>query len=268
MPAARPGEHDGLGPAAAAAWQRSWTCGCGLALCWVCCAWYIHTLAAFWHLGGGNTLQVETETVQLTHISLTGQPPGVTPSVHGPAVMSAGVSGSGDAPSQVHLASDLTAFDFKQLQVQDYQAVLINTGWEAPYPQQQQQQQQEPAAGPGPSSTAAAAAGAGSAAAAAAGPGVCSWGLGSDAHAWHVGSSGAGSSVTSRLEQLPIPSLCARGFIMIWANKEHCSGGGCGQTAGWGCRQRVLLTAHSHLLHASGPKTTHEPPLHAPSWGR
>lgn len=204
----------------------------------------IHTLVAFWHSGGGNILAIET-VIQGTHISLTGQPPGVTPSVllHGPAVMSAGVSGAGDAPSQVHLASDLAAFDFKQLQVQDYQAVLINTGWEAPYPQQQQQQ--EPAAGPGPSSTAAAAAaGAGPAAA---GPGVCSWGLGSDAHAWHVGSCGAGSSVTSRLEQLPIPSLCARGFIMIWANKEHCSGGGCGQT-GWGCRQRVLLTAHGHLL--------------------
>lgn len=123
----------------------------------------------------------------------------------------------------MHLSSDLTAFDFKQLQVQDYQAILINTGWEAPYqqqqqqsglPQQQQQSGQEPA-GPGPSSTAAATA--------AAGPGVASWGYWNDAHAWHVGSTSS-SSIISRLEKLPVPSLCTKGFIMIWASKEHCSG--------------------------------------------
>jgi hypothetical protein len=136
--------------------------------------------------------------------------------------------GPPDAASDVHLAADLTAFDFKQLHVQDYQAVLINTGWDAlPQQQQQQEQQQAPvqpqlqqqqdAAGPGPSSSAAAAA-----------PGVASWGYGSDAHAWHVGSSSGGGggsgSIVSRLEQLPIPLLCPRGFIMIWANKEHQSG--------------------------------------------
>lgn len=137
--------------------------------------------------------------------------------------------GPPDAASDLHLAGDLTAFDFKQLPVQDYQAVLINTGWEAPPQQQQtsgqqapdqpQPQQQQDAAGPGPSSLAAAAAAA---------PGVASWGYGSDAHAWHVGSSssagGGSSSIVSRLEQLPMPSLCPRGFIMIWANKEHQSG--------------------------------------------
>jgi hypothetical protein len=117
----------------------------------------------------------------------------------------------------VHLAPDLAAFDFKQLQVQDYQAILVNTGWET-LPQQQQQQQDEDdgaTAGPGPSSAAAVAS--------AAHPGVNSWGYGSDAHAWHVGSR-SGSSVVSRLEMLPVPSLCTKGFVLIWANKEHCSG--------------------------------------------
>ena len=149
------------------------------------------------------------------------------------AVLCAGVTGPPDCPSEVHLAPDLAAFDFTQLQVQDYQAVLINTGWEVtPHTQQQpqqqlseqqrqaqqQQQQAEPEhhAGPGPSSLAAAAA---------ASPGVASWGYGSEAHAWHVGSSG--SSVVSRLEKLPIPTLCPKGFIMIWANKEHLSGIDC-----------------------------------------
>lgn len=134
----------------------------------------------------------------------------------------AGASGASGASCEVHLSSDLTAFDFKQLRVQDYQAILVNTGWEAPYQQQQQQSgvpppQQQPgheSVGPGPSSTAAAAA---------VGPGVASWGYGNDAHAWHVGSSSS-SSVIARLEKLPVPSLCTKGFIMIWANKEHCSG--------------------------------------------
>jgi hypothetical protein len=39
------------------------------------------------------------------------------------------------------------------------------------------------------------------------------------------GSGSSSSSIVSRLEQLPMPSLCPRGFIMIWANKEHQSGG-------------------------------------------
>jgi hypothetical protein len=143
-------------------------------------------------------------------------------------------AGAAETSSELHAAPDLTAFDFKQLRVQSFQAVLINTGWETPAQQppsterqQQQQQQQAPKqqqprgqqakqqqvqdpAGPGPSSQQAAA-----------GSGVPSWGYGSSA-----GGSSSSSSVVSRLEALPVPQLCPRGFIMIWANKEHLSGGG------------------------------------------
>jgi len=169
------------------------------------------------------------------------------------ALCSAGVAGPPESSSEVYVAQDLTAFDFKQLKVQAYQAVLINTGWEVLQQQQQQQQQQAHAlqqqvqqrqqhsldcdkqqqqeqdqqqpdqqnlAGPGPSSQAAAAAAAATAAQSSR-SGVASWGHGSSAHAWQTSSS---SSVVSRLEGLPIPTLCPRGFIFIWANKEHLSG--------------------------------------------
>lgn len=93
---------------------------------------------------------------------------------------------------EVHVAASLSSFAFSSLRVQQYQAVLINSGWEAVQQQGQPQQQgpQQPQGQPPP-------------------PGRQAEG---------------GGGVTARLAALPIPRLCPKGFIMIWANKEHLSG--------------------------------------------
>lgn len=100
---------------------------------------------------------------------------------------------------QVHVTADIPSFEFSSFQIQHYQAVLINTGWEV---RQQQQQQQ---------TTAAAAAG------------VPSWSEAAQSSSSSMTSSSR-SEVVCRLARVPLSSLCPRGFIMIWVNKEHLSG--------------------------------------------
>jgi hypothetical protein len=132
---------------------------------------------------------------------------------------------------EVHVAPCLARFAWSSLRGQHYQAVLINTGWEVRQQQQQQedarlQQQQhsvdadirhEPHAAAGQTR------------------GVPSWEQhsapelpGSSSGSGKSGSSSSAmtglASVVQRLALLPIPQLCPRGFVMIWANKEHLAG--------------------------------------------
>eukprot|EP00879_Flechtneria_rotunda_P014792 GHRR01015456.1.p1 GENE.GHRR01015456.1~~GHRR01015456.1.p1 ORF type:complete len:425 (+),score=130.60 GHRR01015456.1:682-1956(+) len=97
---------------------------------------------------------------------------------------------------QVYVTPNMTIFPFTSLSVQHYQAVLINTGWEL-----RQQLQQQYLAG---SSTALAQ------------PAV-------HVPSWSSSTCSRGSAVI-RLASLPLPSLCPRGFIFIWVDKEHLSG--------------------------------------------
>lgn len=44
---------------------------------------------------------------------------------------------------------------------------------------------------------------------------------------------GAGAALLQRLQQLPVPALCPRGFVFIWAPKEHLAGVSAQGKAGW-----------------------------------
>jgi hypothetical protein len=142
---------------------------------------------------------------------------------------------------EVHVAPCLARFAFSSLRVQHYQALLINTGWEVTRqqqqqqqqgvvaPQQQQQQQQHL-------------------------NGVPSWEQcsGPEMPGSANGSSGSSSSgsslpaVVQRLAALPVPQLCPRGFVMIWANKEHLAG------EGWGVSFSTVSFLNLFLLLKAG----------------
>jgi hypothetical protein len=144
---------------------------------------------------------------------------------------------------EVHVAPCLSRFAWSSLRVQAYQAVLINTGWEARQQQQQQpfsqqqQQQQQPAFSQQQQQQHCRDAEAGhKPPAAAERTGViASWEQYSGPElpgcSCTNGNSSSSRSMSSlphsvqRLAMLPIPQLCPRGFVMIWANKEHLAGG-------------------------------------------
>lgn len=90
---------------------------------------------------------------------------------------------------ECYSTADIASFDFDILGQRSFQAVLINTGWE---PKQQQQQQQ----------------------------------AGSGSMAVTAGSETQCNNSCSLVEfsQLPIPKLCPKGFVFVWAKKEHLSG--------------------------------------------
>ncbi|KAF8068428.1 clcD [Scenedesmus sp. PABB004] len=136
----------------------------------------------------------------------------------------AGGTPPGDACAR-HVAHDIPGFAFGSLAVSEFQAVLINTGWELrpqaaadqqqldqqPQGQQaqaQQQQQQQAQQQQG---------------------GVASWAPAAapDLPAISGGGAGGGGGLPEAVQRLacvPVPALCPRGFIFIWANKEHLSG--------------------------------------------
>lgn len=123
----------------------------------------------------------------------------VGPTAAAGAAGSAPTSAFAEDSCELHITPDIPSFDFTSLQVQQYQAILINTGWEVRPPQQQQQAALE--------------------------PGVPSW---SEAAAAALQSSVSSVSsraeVVKRLAAIPLARLCPRGFIMIWVNKEHLQG--------------------------------------------
>jgi hypothetical protein len=117
---------------------------------------------------------------------------------------------------EVHVTPCLASFAFSSLRGQAYQALLINTGWEVPTQQQQQQQQQEtsPKQQHGSDAVASTAV-----------KGVPGWEQCSGPVLPGSSSSSDGlPAVVGHLAALPIPQLCPRGFVMIWANKEHLAG--------------------------------------------
>jgi hypothetical protein len=145
---------------------------------------------------------------------------------------------------EVHVAPCLSRFAWSSLRVQAYQAVLINTGWEARQQQQQQQQaavpqqrQQQQQAESSQQQQHCRDAETVHKPPAAAGKmgGIASWEQyigpelpGCSSTICNSSSSSSTSSlpaVVQRLAMLPIPQLCPRGFVMIWANKEHLAGG-------------------------------------------
>jgi hypothetical protein len=152
---------------------------------------------------------------------------------------------------EVHAAFCLARFAWSSLRVQAYQAVLINTGWElrqqqqqqqqqqqhqAAFSQQQQQQQQQVASSQQQQHCRDAGTGHKPHAGASQTALVASWEQYSGPElpgcSSTIGSSSSSSSISSslpavvqRLAMLPIPELCPRGFVMIWANKEHLAGG-------------------------------------------
>jgi hypothetical protein len=101
----------------------------------------------------------------------------------------------------------MTSFAFGSLRTAHFLAIMVNTGWEVRAGQQQQQQQQqqhltkqEPPLRAG-----------------------CGGDCG--VPAWRVGSCSMGQDqVVARLARLPIQQLCPRGFVMLWADKEHLAG--------------------------------------------
>jgi len=111
-----------------------------------------------------------------------------------------------------HCTADLCKFDFGQLQRREFLGVMINTGWErepgqaaAGGAQQQQQQQRQQQQLSNSAATTGSPAGA--------------------APAVDGGSSLAATraQVVRRLAALPLPTLCPRGFVFVWARKQHLS---------------------------------------------
>lgn len=165
-----------------------------------------------------------------------------------PSAIAAAATAPVESSCRVLTTPNIASLDFASaLSGHTFQAVLINTGWESAPAAAQQQQQQEAAAGPGPSSQAAAAAGGGG--------GVPSW---SHKSSGSGGGQQQQQQSASRLASLPIPSLCPRGFVMIWADKEHLSGwlagcaiwnGGAEDGSGWPqARSEHRSLAPPHLL--------------------
>jgi hypothetical protein len=135
---------------------------------------------------------------------------------------SAGCSGGGpNAAAAYQCTPDICAFDFGLLARHEFLGVMINTGWEAAA--------QGPAAAAAPTAAAPAVA-----AAAQAGPGTApNQADSADAAAAGPGAGGSASgpaaaraALTRRLSALPVPQLCPRGFLFIWARKQLLAGDG------------------------------------------
>ena len=121
----------------------------------------------------------------------------------------------------MHVTPDMKSFNFASLQVKHYQAVLINTGWELwQQPLLCEASHTSMVSRPAPA-VAGGLQGHSS---------VASW----SERSCEISNSGSGSSsrqAADQLAALPVSVLCPRGFIMIWANKEHLAGEALGGTA-------------------------------------
>ncbi len=110
--------------------------------------------------------------------------------------------------SSCHVVPDLTTFDFRQqLQQVEFQALLINTGWEGKDSD-------------GGAHTRDGGATAGPSTAAGRQPTKQRRGSNNVSVAARVP-----EPTVARLAQLPIPQLCPKGFVFIWAPKQHIQGG-------------------------------------------